>query len=341
MTPEEAFTRLQDDLMKIGSDFTDVEQQVFYGMWNGHTYPEIKDTICYRYQDDSIRAIGSGICKKCSKVIGKKVEKKNLKSSLDHFYKPYQLSWVGEPQIQMSSVHPSGNPFTPLTGAINDPRHFFNRERDTRDIFEKLHASGGVALIGERQIGKSSLLKQMSRETEQLTQLQTQPIYLNLQDLENEDEFYCNLCDELQIEQVRGYQLKRVLKKHRLLLLIDEVEKMRSDGFTWEIRDKLRGFAEHGLIKLVFAASQSLDIIFADEDSEVGTSPLANICLPQKLERWNESTSRSFIESRLEPTQFRFTEEEIVQIIAETKGHPQRLMQKCYEMYDFWKSIPF
>ena len=223
MTPEEAFTRLKDDLIKIGSDFTDVEQQVFYGMWNGHTYTKIQETV---YREESyVRAIGKGINQKCSKVIGKKVEKKNLKSSLEHFYKPYQLSWVGEPQIQMSSVHPSGNPFTPLTGAINDPKLFFNREREIRDIFGKLHASGGVALIGEQQIGKSSLLKQMSRETEQLAELQTQPIYLNLQPLENEDEFYCNLCDELQIEQVRSYQLKRVLKKHRPLLLIDEVEK--------------------------------------------------------------------------------------------------------------------
>ncbi|MDJ1169214.1 AAA family ATPase [Roseofilum sp. BLCC_M154] len=332
MTAKEAFTQTQALLKQANRPFNDLEQNIFYGIWENLKYKDIAQQ--YDYSEEHIRATASKMFKNIKHVIHQDVSKSDLKSSLDSFFQSRNLSTFGSYQGDMSSVHPSGNPFIPVTGVINDPKLFFNRERDIRDIFEKLHASGGVALIGERQIGKSSLLKQMSRETEQLAQLQTQPIYLNLQDLENEDEFYCHLCDELQIEQVRGYQLKRVLKKHRLLLLIDEVEKMIGDGFTLEIRDKLRGFAENGLIKLVLAASQPLHIIFADEDLKVGTSPLANICLSQKLERWNESTSRSLIESRLEPTQVRFTEEEIVQIIGETQGHPQRLMQQCHERYN-------
>jgi DNA-binding CsgD family transcriptional regulator len=228
-----------------------------------------------------------------------------------------------------SPPHPQ-NPFIPLTGMVDNPELFFNREREIRDIFELLNSSSNVAVIGERAIGKSSLLKAIQRSVNNLSQPR-KPVYLTLQEVENEQEFYEYLCSEVGIDECSGYQLNRKLKEQRLLLLIDEIDKMSSDGFTYNIRDKLRALAEgiDAPLRLILAARVSLNDLF----KEGKTSPLANICLNINLYPWNETTARKFIAKRLDSTPVSFTEEEIAQIIAETGGHPQQLMERCYETY--------
>src|SRR4028119_711212 len=110
------------------------------------------------------------------------------------------------------------NPFVPLTGWVDEPQLFFNRKREIRQVFEILNSGGSVAVIGERGIGKSSLLLAICREAKQQLQPPREPIYLNLQLLENEDEFYADLCEQVGIEKSRGYMLTRALRGKRLLL---------------------------------------------------------------------------------------------------------------------------
>ena len=42
---------------------------------------------------------------------------------------------------------------------------------------------------------------------------------------------------------------------------------------------------------------------------------------------------RDFIAARLKNTSVSFTEEEIIQLVQESKGHPRKLMQLCYRTY--------
>nr|MDJ0903586.1 hypothetical protein [Xenococcus sp. MO_188.B8] len=49
------------------------------------------------------------------------------------------------------------NPFKYLTGRIDDPKLVFGREKEVKRIFELLNIGSSVAVIGEREIGKSSL----------------------------------------------------------------------------------------------------------------------------------------------------------------------------------------
>ncbi|MGB6167330.1 MAG: ATP-binding protein, partial [Geitlerinemataceae cyanobacterium] len=241
---------------------------------------------------------------------------------------------ISEP-ISLSTLDretlPLGNPFIPPTGAIDDPHLFFNRKQEIQRIFEFLESGSSVSLTGDRQIGKSSLLKALERQTDRLNQIGRQPIYLNLQLVENEEDFYHYLCDEIGIDFSNGYALTRSLRDYRLLLLIDEVEKMAGDGFTHEVRDRLRGLAEgrDAPFRLVMATCTPLDKLF----EEGKTSPLYNICIEQRLKPWDENTSRAFIDSRLASTDVRFSEEEIAALIAETGGHPQKLMEMCHNLY--------
>ncbi|MDB9314086.1 AAA family ATPase [Spirulina sp. CS-785/01] len=226
------------------------------------------------------------------------------------------------------------NPFIPLSGAIDDDKLFFNRESDIQQIFDLLNAYSSVAIIGDRQIGKSSILRKIQRLAKQQLQQERQAIYLNLQPIKNEEDFEFYLCDELGINNLKGYQLTRELKKKKILLLIDEIEKITEDSFTLQIRDWLRGLAEgmNAPLRLVIAASQSLDSVFEDEGK---TSPLANLCFPHDINPWDEQKARDFIVSRLSltPNFIKFSEDEIFDLITQSQGHPQKLMQLCNKLY--------
>lgn len=234
----------------------------------------------------------------------------------------------------LSSTMPS-NPFIPTTGIVDDPLLFFGREREIRSVFETLNSGSSVALIGERAIGKSSMLKAIERLAEKFLKPPRKPIYLNLQLIDNDDDFYGAFCDLVNIPICKGYSLFRALKEHRLLLIIDEVEKMTWEGFTNQVRTHLRGLAEgnDAPVRVVVAACTSLDRLFPDSHDEGMTSPFTGICLEENIRPWDEITIRNFITTRLAKTDVSFTEEEILQLIAESNGYPQRLMQLCYRTY--------
>ncbi|MEG4210925.1 AAA family ATPase [Microcoleus sp. S13_B4] len=234
------------------------------------------------------------------------------------------------------------NPFIPQHGKIDDTKFFFGREREIRRVFETLNSGSSVAIIGERAIGKSSLLQAIYQQAPNQLHSPRQPIYLNLQNVRDEDDFYGALCSLVSIETAKGYLLQRALESHRLLLLLDEVEKMTWDGFTNQVRGQLRGLAEgnNAPLRLVVAACTSLDTLFPDSQDKNMTSPFKGICIEETLKQWDEKICREFIASRLQASwltpvaqQVHFTEEEIAGLIAESGGYPQKLMQLCYQTY--------
>ena len=232
------------------------------------------------------------------------------------------------------------NPFIPLNGIIEHPWLFFNREGEINSIFEVLNSGSSVAIIGEGGVGKSSLLKAIAQRAGQYLEKPRKSIYIDLQHIQSDDDFYTALCEEVGIEFCRGYQLQKNLKLHRILLLLDVVENLSYDWFTNQLRSQLRGLAiDSGPpLRLVIAASKSLDILFPDSGDK--TSPFENICLVQHLKPWNEKTIRSFIEARLqadflklEYQGIKFGEDEILQIIESSKGYPGKVMRGCYELF--------
>lgn len=229
----------------------------------------------------------------------------------------------------------SSNPFIPQTGKIDDPQLFFGRGREIRRVFEVLNSNGSVALIGEEGIGKSSLLSAICQQAENLLFSPRQPIYLDLNGVRDEDDFYTALCEEVGIPKSSGYLLTRALKNQRVLLAIDNVGKMTWEGFTRGVRDHLRGLAEgqNAPLQLILAATEPLDRLFNDSQDEGKTSPLAGICHEENIKPWDEAIARAFIKARLAMTLVCFTEEEISQLVKESGGHPRRLVQLCYQNY--------
>lgn len=229
----------------------------------------------------------------------------------------------------------SSNPFIPQTGQIDDPQLFFGREREIQQVFEVLNTDCSVALIGEEGIGKSSLLLAICQQAENLLFSPRQPIYLDLNGVRDEDEFYTVLCEEFGIFESSPTILNRALKNQRVLLAIDNFGKMAREGFTLELREQLRYLAEgsKASVKMIVAASEPLKRIFNNCQDDITNSPPENIFQDLYIKPWNEATARAFIQARLAVPSVSFTEEEISQIIQESGGYPRRLMRLCYQNY--------
>ena len=185
-------------------------------------------------------------------------------------------------------------------------------------------------------MGKSSLLWVICQQAETDLQPPRQPVFLDLNEVDNEDDFYRALCHEVGIPESTGYMLSRNLRLHnKVLLALDNVGKMTWQGFTRQVRDKLRGLAEgsNAPLKLILAATEPLNDLFHDSQDEGKTSPLAGICQEEHIKPWDESTMRAFIANRLGRTSVSFTEEEIKQLLYSSGGHPGRLVQQCYQTF--------
>ncbi|MEG4503539.1 ATP-binding protein [Microcoleus sp. F6_B4] len=252
--------------------------------------------------------------------------------------KPQYLKWRSSQRSAFSTGDRtpaiSSNPFIPQTGKVDDPQLFFGREGEMRRVFEVLNSNDSVVLIGEEGIGKSSLLSAICQQAKTLLFSPRKPIYLDLNRVRDNDDFYTALCEEVGIPKSYGNMLYRNLKNHRVLVAIDNIEKMTREGFTREVRDILRSLAEgqKAPLKLIVAASAPLKTLFND-GQDISSSPLETICQPENIKPWDEATARAFIKARLAMTSVHFTEEEISQLIQESGGHPRRLMQFCYQNY--------
>jgi len=229
------------------------------------------------------------------------------------------------------AVYPP-NPFTPLSGRITDPTRIFDRQREVQQALDYLRSGSSVAFIGDSGVGKSSLLTLLKERAE--TELGRTPILLDMQTLHSEDDYYQALCEEVGIATVKGgRQLERALRGRRLLLLLDEIEKMTWDGFSHNLRAELRGLAEgeHAPFKLALVARSPLDRLFPD--SELNTSPLAGICQQINVKPWNNATARTFIQQRLSGTPVHFSDGEIELLVRSSNGLPLRLMQSAFNLY--------
>ena len=92
------------------------------------------------------------------------------------------------------------NPFIPLNGIIEHPWLFFNREGEINSIFEVLNSGSSVAIIGEGGVGKSSLLKAIAQKADKYLEKPRKSIYIDLQNIQSDDDFYTALCEKVGIE---------------------------------------------------------------------------------------------------------------------------------------------
>jgi hypothetical protein len=226
------------------------------------------------------------------------------------------------------------NPFGDV-GRIVDPDRFFDREDLFRQIFEELRKGVNLSLVGETQVGKSSILSMVQTLGPERMNLPAGAFcYLSMQWVDSEEGFYEALCDTLGIDTCRGYKLHRTLRNKNYVLCLDEIEKMSWDGFTERLRSQLRGLADGPAapIRLVIASRSPLNVLFPD--SPELDSPLAGICRTIDVRLFSPKTARAFIKSRLQGTSVNFTKGEIDTLLRESDGHPAKLQRAAADLYN-------
>ncbi|MCP4347553.1 MAG: toll/interleukin-1 receptor domain-containing protein [Desulfobacterales bacterium] len=229
------------------------------------------------------------------------------------------------------------NPFGDM-GRIKDPGRFFDRDELLRQIFEELDKGSNVSLIGDSQIGKSSLLSMICvLGSDRMKHQPENIVYLNMAWVDDEDDFYETLCDELNVTACRGGKLMRTLKGKRYIVCIDEIGKMKWDRFTVYVHSHLRGLSDGSAapLRLVIASRSPLDHFFPD--SPYLTSPLASICLKLDVGPFAQDVACEFLIQRLYGTGIMFTEQEIDTLITKTGGHPAKLQRAAAELFDCYR----
>lgn len=247
------------------------------------------------------------------------------------------LDSISEPSRTTQSNKGTGkNPFRKY-GRITEPELFFGRENFLRELFERLEQGANCSLVGESQVGKSSVLSMICKRGQSMLGLPEDAfIYVDMQMIFNEDEFFEELCYQLKLgETLRGRLLNRRLQGKRYVVCIDEIEKMtRRENFSGDERVEMRGLAGSGdaPLTLAIASRSTLEELF--EDRPGMTSPLAGICSKLDVGGFSLSECREFLEVRLQGTGVAFSNRQVDELIQESGGHPGRLQRAAEALFD-------
>jgi|SRR5579859_959468 len=235
--------------------------------------------------------------------------------------------------VSSSSIY-KPNPFR-SAGRVTDPAEFIGRETLLHELFEELGRGCSRALLGEAQVGKSSILEMVCRLGPNLLGMPANAfLYLDLQRVYDEQDFFEALCGELGIPPCRGSKLSRYLKGRHYILCLDEIEKMGKEQFSGGEREELRGLADgqDTPFTLVIASRVPLEDLFPDRYGF--TSPLANICPILTVPPFNSEEAQYFLEQRLQGTGVHFTTDQVQLLITQSSGCPGRLQKEATSLYD-------
>lgn len=221
------------------------------------------------------------------------------------------------------------NPFCDR-GRINDPTRLFNRERILRELRDMLSRGNSVSLVGEPEIGKSSVLYALYR-----TRAEWFPEgfvhYVDLQGVLDLEDFCAEVLEGMGREPGDLRALKRALRRQRLVLLLDEAEKLVRPAFTADLHDLLRALAQEPTLTLAVASHRPLVEVFPPSSD---TSPFHNIFTEKRLGPFTPAEARAFLAHRLQGTGVTFTPEEMDRLVARSGGHPARLQRLAYALFE-------
>lgn len=238
-----------------------------------------------------------------------------------------------QPEAHSKAPLKPRNPFS-LWGRITSPEDFFDREELLHQIFERLERGENLALVGEEQIGKSSLLSMICSIGPQRMKLPLDTFaYVTMQRVRQEDDFYETVCEKLGIETRRGHTLMRAMRNARHILCLDDINHIATMSFAKKIHNLLFSLARgaSASLKLVVTSHSPLADVFPDTTHS--TISLVNLCHHIIVEPFSEATTHAFLQQRLDGTGITFTEQQIAALHAESKGNPGTLQRAAALLY--------
>ena len=235
------------------------------------------------------------------------------------------------------------NPFT-NRGVITDPSNFFGRGAEIEELVARLRAMQSTSIIGERRIGKSSLLYHLAQTgAQRLNDEGYLLAYFSVQDahFHTANGFYQAILQRL------GLAAEVIKDDHKpnrnLIAFTDELEKLTQTGrrvvlclnefetlfkhpaeFGEDFFDHFRSQLEMRRFAFVTATRRKLQDLCLEGRL---TSPFYNIFTNIELGEFTEDETMGFIAAHDE--QVRFTADELGFIHTYFQTHPLKLQILC------------
>ena len=225
----------------------------------------------------------------------------------------------------MSDNHKQTNPFFNRQ-RISDPTYFYGREREVEALYSAIVTRQCRSIVGERKLGKSSLLTQLSCPTN-LRAHGLDPdkyifLYIDLEGMSNisYDEFWPEVMDLLELAmpasqeglrkmaaemamsaEVRFTQVRRLLRRLEreglvLVMMLDEFESLaRNPAFEASFYGELRSLAgELGVVHLTVSKQSLYELTYQHEDTL--SSPFFNIFSEERLNLLPEEEAKGLLQ---------------------------------------------
>ena len=237
----------------------------------------------------------------------------------------------------------SENPFT-VRGAIQNPNDFIGRKAELEHVLARLKTQQSCSVVGERRIGKSSLLYHLYQTgNERLDDSRFRFVYIELTDASAQ-----TVVDFLQtVLQSLGLPTESIKDDNKpnrnlvafdtaiktlvadgvnIVLCLDEFEGLflNPQEFTDGFFNHLRSMINQRRLALVTASRQKLEIYAIDKKL---TSPFFNLLSITELGNFTLQETESFID-HYQPTA-QFTEQELQFIHWYSEPHPLKLQIFC------------
>src|SRR5215472_7369774 len=243
------------------------------------------------------------------------------------------------------------NPYLNRT-AIKDDRGFFGRSRELATIFSRIDAGEpqSVSIVGERRIGKSSLLRAVLRRKERLLRRPDEFVfaYLDLHEKVHGDtsHFFAAVIEEIAIS-LQDSQLSKTTPSYentrslvarvdraggKLVLVLDEFEAItQNQNFTVEFFSFLRNLPNNYSVSFIVSSAREIQELC--HSKEVSGSPFFNIFHRLNLGSFAPDEATQLI---VEPsTAAGYSLEPYVNPIIETGGYfPFFLQMACCTFFE-------
>ncbi|HZS45079.1 MAG TPA: ATP-binding protein, partial [Blastocatellia bacterium] len=185
--------------------------------------------------------------------------------------------------------------------AIQDPRQFFGRKKEVGKIFSRLASSRpqSISIVGERRIGKSSLLHYINADEVRSQYLDSPEayifIFLDLQQRRDMDmanffkAFFAPLKRQLpedeaetlesvttEFDSIKGLLERLHYRNRKLIILLDEFDAITTNNkFTLDFYSFLRSIANN--YNVAYITSSGRDLQELCHTHQIADSPFFNI----------------------------------------------------------------
>jgi hypothetical protein len=257
----------------------------------------------------------------------------------------------------------SNNPFT-YGNPISDPRRFFGREWEVKQIFGRLQNKEfeSSSVVGERRIGKTSLLNYLAdagiRVLQGLGPERCSFVYVDLQMVDatmGPEELWRRLltllrrqCPDPEIgklvttlegrKRLRTFDLDELFQQiddrgHHVVFLLDEFDWVTTNqNFGPDFYFGLRSLVISHRVALV--TSSRLELIELCHSPAVRSSPFFNIFANINLRQFSLEESQLMISRSLGETAVRFSATELDHVLDLAGLQPYFLQMACWLLYE-------